>query len=279
MAKRILWGLPLGAVFLFLILQPLPWILALLAVGHIIAQYEFYAIIPGLSGRGKWGHIIVSTLVWLGCSLALAGIGPPLLLAVYIGFTLIGYAIVLVLRYELGKDSRAHIRLLRTYMFITLPFAFIPALFTWPGGMPVALLLIGASWGADTGAIFAGKLAGKTPLSPRLSPKKTREGALGGMLSAALIWVGCGLIYPPGLLAPLAVAVPQWGYLLILALLGAALAGVGIFGDLAFSLFKRLADAKDYGRFIPGHGGLLDRFDSMLFAAPPLYLLCLLLSL
>ena len=279
MLKRILWGLPMGVAFLFAALQSLPVVLLLVLAAHIVAQYEFYAVIPGLSGRGKWGHIVLSSLVWLGCALALAGIGPPLLVAVYLSLALLIYAVALVLRFESGKDTRAHVRLLRTLIFITLPFAFIPALLTWPGGMPVALLLFGASWGADTGAIVAGKVFGHIPLAQNLSPKKTLEGAAGGVLAAGMIWLGCGLLYrEPGALSLLADNLSPALFLASLFTIGAAISIVGIFGDLAFSLFKRLADVKDYGQFIPGHGGLLDRFDSMLFTAPLVYLACLLLS-
>jgi phosphatidate cytidylyltransferase len=277
--KRTIWGLVLGVAFLFAILQSLPVVLALVLVVHIVAQYEFYAVIPGLSGRGKWGHIVLSSLLWLGCALALAGIGPPLLIPVYVSLALISYAVVLVLRQEQGKDTHAHIRLLRTLIFITLPLSFLPALLTWPGAMPVALLLFGVSWGADSGAIWAGKLCGRTPLAPHLSPRKTLEGAVGGVLAGGFTWVGCGLLYHgPGILDPVAAALHPAVYAMCLMVCGIALATVGIFGDLAFSLFKRMADVKDYGKVIPGHGGVLDRFDSMLFTAPLLYLLCLLLQ-
>jgi phosphatidate cytidylyltransferase len=279
MLKRTLWGLPMGVAFLFAALQSLPVVLLLVLGAHILAQYEFYSVIPGLSGRGKWGHIVLSSLVWLGCALALAGIGPPLLVGVYLSLALIIYAVALVRRHEAGKDTRSHIRLLRTLIFITLPLAFLPALLTWPGGMPVALLLFGASWAADSGAIWAGKLFGRTPLTPHLSPHKTIEGAAGGILAAGLTWLGCGVFYQgPGALDYLAGNLAQPLYLGSLMLIGMAIATIGIFGDLTFSLFKRLAEVKDYGKFIPGHGGFLDRFDSMLFTAPLVYLLCLLLN-
>jgi phosphatidate cytidylyltransferase len=279
MVKRTIWGLLLGMAFLVAALQSLPVVLLVILAIHVVAQYEFYAVIPGLSGRGKWGHIVLSSLLWLGCALALAGYGPPLLIPVYISIALIIYAVILVLRHESGKDTHAHIRLLRTLIFITLPLAFLPVLLTWPGGMPVALLLFGVSWGADSGAIWAGKLCGRTPLAPHLSPKKTVEGAVGGVVAAGLIWAGCGLFYrDPGVLDPLAATLPPTLYLASLCLLGMLLAVAGIFGDLAFSLFKRIAEVKDYGKLIPGHGGILDRFDSMLFTAPLVYLLCLLLS-
>jgi phosphatidate cytidylyltransferase len=144
----------------------------------------------------------------------------------------------------------------------------------WPGRFPWLLLLLGASWGADTGAIFAGKFFGRTLICPRLSPKKTLEGLLGGALAAGLIYVGSGLLYSGAAGWLSLTAQPDIAGLALLFLLGVALSLLGFFGDLVFSLYKRTARRKDYGAVIPGHGGVLDRFDSMVFVAPGLFLLC-----
>src|SRR5258705_13461195 len=113
--------------------------------------------------------------------------------------------------------------------------------------------------GSDTLAFFVGHALGRRKLAPRISPGKTIEGALGGLIggvSGALLvrWLGL-----PGL--PLAHA----------PLLGALVAGFGICGDLVESLLKRWAGGKDSGALLPGHGGMLDRIDSLLFGAPVLY--------
>jgi phosphatidate cytidylyltransferase len=126
------------------------------------------------------------------------------------------------------------------------------------GGWRVVLLLA-VVMGADTFAYFTGRAAGRTPLAPSLSPKKTVEGALGGIaggIAGALVVRALGL---PGL--------PPWHAVG----LGAAAAALGTAGDLFESALKRWAGVKDSGTLFPGHGGMLDRLDSLLFAAPVLY--------
>jgi len=110
-------------------------------------------------------------------------------------------------------------------------------------------------WASDTGAYFSGRLFGKRKLMERLSPKKTIEGMVGGIISSGL--VGWGAFYAIGVF-PLV----YW----ILA--GVILAFAGTFGDLTESMLKRQAGIKDSGTILPGHGGVLDRFDSTLLAAP-----------
>jgi phosphatidate cytidylyltransferase len=148
----------------------------------------------------------------------------------------------------------------------------------WPGGFPYLLLLIGASFGADVGGIFTGKLAGQHKLAARLSPKKTWEGLIGGMLSAAACWMVTVTIWPLDLSIGLTTfsALPSGAQLVLAGLGGAITALFGVAGDLTFSLYKRQHGIKDYGNLLPGHGGVLDRFDAFIFCAPLVYLICLL---
>ncbi|BCN31483.1 phosphatidate cytidylyltransferase [Anaeromicropila herbilytica] len=133
------------------------------------------------------------------------------------------------------------------------------------GAILVWLIFIGA-WGSDTFAYLSGILLGKHKITPKLSPKKSLEGCIGGVLGAALI----GFIY----------ALVFKGYLthyenpmLAFAIIGAASSVVSQIGDLAASAIKRNHDIKDYGTLIPGHGGILDRFDSIIITAPIVYFL------
>ena len=113
---------------------------------------------------------------------------------------------------------------------------------------------------SDTGAYFAGRALGRHKLAPVISPNKTIEGVAGGVLAAV---VGM-LIY--SLVLDLAFDFNvSYGYAVIYAVLGSA---VGVFGDLCFSVIKRQTGIKDYGNLIPGHGGILDRFDSMMLVGP-----------
>jgi len=111
----------------------------------------------------------------------------------------------------------------------------------------------------DTGAYYTGRMIGRHKLAPRISPGKTIEGAIGGFVMAVAAGVLCKLVFFPEIPAAHALA------------MGAALGAIGQFGDLAESLVKRGSNVKDSGNLLPGHGGMLDRVDSILFCAPLLY--------
>ncbi len=134
---------------------------------------------------------------------------------------------------------------------------------------PVYLLLpFIAAFSSDSGGYFAGKFCGKRKVFPHLSPKKTLAGCIGGFVSAVVIMEVYGYILTGyGF-------VVNYLYLALYGLLGSLACQ---FGDLAFSAIKRQYGIKDYGKLIPGHGGMLDRFDSMHFTAPMIELLVLLL--
>ncbi len=135
------------------------------------------------------------------------------------------------------------------------------------GILYVVLALCGA-WVADSGAYFAGISLGKHKLCPTISPKKTVEGFVGGILTNAVVFVLICLVYSM-IVKDTAHAV-EVRYLET-ALLGAASAVVSVLGDLSASVIKRQKNLKDYGTIMPGHGGLMDRFDSVLFVVPFFY--------
>ena len=122
------------------------------------------------------------------------------------------------------------------------------------------------AWLSDAFALFAGMAFGKHKLAPELSPKKTVEGAVGGVAGSVAATLIYGFVMP----ACFGAAAVRYGLLILYALLGAVVAQ---FGDLAFSYIKRQYDIKDYGTIFPGHGGVLDRFDSVIFCAPLLEIL------
>ncbi|HQK86681.1 MAG TPA: phosphatidate cytidylyltransferase [Acidobacteriota bacterium] len=124
-------------------------------------------------------------------------------------------------------------------------------------GMLMAFLLI--QWVGDTFAYFIGTWLGRHPLAPRISPKKTIEGAIGGVLGSAGVGLAAWWWLPP--------SQSLWPLLL----LGGAVGAWGQVGDLLESQFKRAAGVKDSSQIIPGHGGVLDRLDSLIFTAPPFY--------
>ena len=132
-------------------------------------------------------------------------------------------------------------------------------------GRLFVLLPVVSAFITDGGAYFCGVFLGRHKVFPRISPSKTAEGYIGGLIIGAAAIVGYGAII--GSVTPYGVNLPA------LAVYGVAGAVVTELGDLAFSLVKREFDVKDYGRLLPGHGGLLDRFDSMVFTAPAMYLM------
>lgn len=128
------------------------------------------------------------------------------------------------------------------------------------------VLTLGVPWLADSGAYFAGVFLGKHKLCPEISPKKTIEGAVGGLISGALGSVLIGLVF-------LLIYKDVHINFLPLIIIGLINPIVSIIGDLAFSVIKRSCGIKDYGSIMPGHGGMLDRFDSIIFCAPLVFVI------
>lgn len=135
-----------------------------------------------------------------------------------------------------------------------------------PQGALLVFLPLCIAFGSDTFAFFAGLAFGKHKLTP-VSPKKTWEGALGGLLGGVI-----GMILLNGVAVWCSSAMLcGWGMTVVLGLLGSAVSQIG---DLSFSIIKREFGVKDYGKLLPGHGGVLDRFDSVTFVAPVVWLVC-----
>jgi len=164
-----------------------------------------------------------------------------------------------------GATVRMALGLLLLF-YVLLPFSFMLHLRMWApttlGLLAVASIIFATKF-ADAGAYFAGRLFGKHPMSPVLSPKKTVEGAIGGFLGAALasfFFFRCLVPFfqPSGEIASLGAIV---GF-------AVTLAGAGMLGDLTISLFKRDVGQKDSAKWLPGLGGCLDVLDSVMWAAP-----------
>lgn len=155
--------------------------------------------------------------------------------------------------------------------YVAIMISYIYQVRVLSGGTFLVWLIFIGSWGSDTCAYLVGRTFGKHKMSPVLSPKKSVEGLIGGILGAAFIGFLYGTFtksYITGF------ANPQLSF----ALIGACSALISVVGDLAASAIKRNHDVKDYGGLIPGHGGVLDRFDSVIFTAPIVYYLALLFA-
>jgi phosphatidate cytidylyltransferase len=197
------------------------------------------------------GVLVFACMVYL--SMGLLG---PLLIALTLG------SFLLVMFQSESMDGAADRvgRLLLGGLYVGGLFAFIPLIRRFDDGVGWIFLLLAASWLGDTGAYFAGRAFGRRKLAPVLSPKKTWEGAIGGFLTSMAGAVLFGWLF--------GLEVSWWG----IALLGGLLDVFGVLGDLAESMLKRAFGVKDSGSILPGHGGILDRVDSVLFAGPVLYL-------
>lgn len=131
-------------------------------------------------------------------------------------------------------------------------------------------LTLGFAWGGDSAAYFAGRAFGKHKLAPVVSPHKTVEGAIGGLLGSMLLGVVITAIYKTFCGRIVGVPIENLGltYYIIIIIMAGVASILGIMGDLFASTVKRQCGIKDYGTIFPGHGGILDRFDSVLFIAP-----------
>lgn len=153
------------------------------------------------------------------------------------------------------------------YVAVMLSYIYLTRML--PGRSVYRMACVYLFVGCDTCAYCVGMLIGKHKMAPVLSPKKSVEGGIGGIAGAALI----GVLY--------ALAVNHWGNagasIVSYAVIGAVGGAISQIGDLAASAIKRYHNIKDYGKLIPGHGGILDRFDSVIFTAPIIYYLAVLL--
>ena len=132
----------------------------------------------------------------------------------------------------------------------------------------LVLVFLGA-WITDAGAYFTGYFFGKTKLAPNISPKKTVEGAVGGVVSTLVFFLLAAFLYKWYISWIGQRITVDYAALIAAALLSAVAA---ILGDLSASLIKRECNIKDFGNILPGHGGVMDRFDSIMFVAPLLYI-------
>ena len=157
-------------------------------------------------------------------------------------------------------------------VYIAVGFSAVVMLRDLPFGSYIYFLAFVIPWVTDTFAYFSGCLFGKHKLIPEVSPKKTVEGAIGGVVGAAALGAIFGSIFERYLSDALPVPALDCA---IICLVGAL---ISIVGDLAASAIKRDHGVKDYSNLIPGHGGILDRFDSVIFVAPAIYITIYLLN-
>lgn len=164
-------------------------------------------------------------------------------------------------------DARQIMSAFFSFFYLCLGIGFVYKLRGLENGILFAILILVVCCGNDIFAYLTGILIGKHKMFPRLSPKKSVEGFIGGIVGAAV----CGGIY--GYVFHKFADYGDYNYVVVFAVVSAIAALPAVVGDLAASAIKRNCEIKDYGRIIPGHGGVMDRFDSMIFTAPIIYYL------
>lgn len=255
--QRVLSALLLIPPFLLLVHYGSAFHFALLVSLVIgLGAWEFSGLCPVGRDAGLSVLTTVGALAWHAAVIStggLAGVGAAVAVAALLRVTLI--------RVEFRLSLLQAAWLILGVSYVGGLLSFVSLLRALPEGRQLIYYLAFTTWAGDIGAFYVGSHLGRRSLAPRISPKKTVEGALGGITATVLVAaIGSGWVWPR---VPWALA----------AGVGLLLAVVGMAGDLCESAVKRAAEAKDSGRLIPGHGGVLDRLDALMFAGPVLYAL------
>lgn len=256
-----------GSIFAIMVL-----ILGLVGLQELLRAFTIagahpFRVIAFVSFAGILGTVALKMPLWIISALLTALVFLPLAAAIIRGLS--------------GREITDWALTVAGTLYLALPLAHFIALRDLPGhtsgwlaslsttlgagettaGLSWFALALSVTWLTDTAAYLVGRQFGKTKLIPVVSPGKTREGAIGGLVAGMLAGAASVLIF--------ATPIPWY----LGAAVGLVLAGVGQIGDLAESLIKREVGIKDMGSLIPGHGGVLDRIDALLFAIPTAYYL------
>lgn len=260
---RLLSGIVLLAAAALLFVVGDIWLIIALGILSFVGVYELFRI----WGMEKHPLAIVTYVATVGCyamfidypfNLGLHEIMPII--------ALLALLTVYVIRYP--KDHINQVaKSIFALIYVPVMMSFIYLLREYEMGEWLIWLVLISSWGADTCAYCVGKLIGKHHFS-ELSPKKTIEGCVGGIVGAALIAFGYAWFVPEGMGEYFILDVR-----IMFPVVAAISALISQIGDLSASAIKRNYEVKDYGKIIPGHGGVLDRFDSVIFVAPFIYIL------
>jgi phosphatidate cytidylyltransferase len=253
---RILSGAVLGGLIGAAILWAPSWlVLGIALLFSVLAIREFSTLAHAAGTPPPWGSTTLAAIVvcaavsWAGATLT------PVIVAVVLAQA----ALTVGLTPDATTLSRVSVGVFGP-LYIGLPLGSLVAIHR-TDGPAMALLLIATIVISDTAQYYGGRLFGRTPLAPLVSPKKTVEGAISGLVVGTVGYVLLARFPWPA--APLA----------LLAAIGLAIVVLGITGDLFESMLKRAVGAKDSSALIPGHGGVLDRIDAILFAAPVYYVI------
>jgi len=254
-----LCGLPLLIVAVWFD-EPLPWFTILVAIWGILAVFEFYRLVAVSEVRSLTAFGLLWTLLFILSPHFDYDFTVPLLLTSAIVLSLVW----LVLRPQKEGVFLGWVWAIAGILYVGWLLSFLVGLRLDAGRNWVFFALF-TTFGSDTIAFFVGRALGRHHLAPSISPNKTWEGAIGGVFGAIIVSLLFTLPTPLNL--PL-----SYGQAILLGLLVSVF---GQFGDLVESLLKRNTGVKESGKMIPGHGGFLDRMDSVVFAGIVVYLYCI----
>ena len=264
---RVLSGAVVAAVMLLFAYLGGVYLSALLLAISIVGVYEFYHAV-GLLENGKRIDLITGigytgTIVYY---VFMYVTGQELFFAIFVSVVML---LVLLASYVFTfpkYKAKTIVYGFYGYFYVSVMLSFIYMTRELENGIYIVWLIFLSSWFCDVFAYLTGMLFGKHRLAPILSPKKSIEGAVGGIVVPAI----CGGVYGYLISPYYSPGFPIIPAFVILCAVGAAVSQIG---DLSASAVKRNFDIKDYGNIIPGHGGILDRFDSVIFTAPMIYFL------
>lgn len=244
----------------------------LLAALSVIAAHELLTAVCGAEKAKRWtalpavtGALVIAAVYFSGEHYADSPAGTVLR-------WLIAAAVLALLLASVLTYGRPGALVLQDVCVMAVAGLVIPWAFSCmlqlrmlPHGAGMVLMPLVAAFCSDSAALFTGMACGRHKMAPLVSPHKTVEGALGGIAGGVVGMVIFRIVFYFCTLVPLHI-----GWCVVIGLAGALM---GELGDLSFSVIKRQVGIKDYGRLLPGHGGVLDRFDSLLFAAPMIWMI------
>ena len=259
---RALSGIILAIVLVAVFILGYGVMWAFVLVLSLLGEYELYKAIGLEWGPLSWAGYLATIAYYI--ILLIWGISAGLILAIAIFMIVdLGIFVVCYPKFELMHLFGSIFGVI--YIGVCLSFLYLLRIYP-PYGAYLVWLVVISAWGCDTCAYLVGMKMGRQKFFPELSPNKSKEGAIGGVIGAMIIALIYAIVvskWTPGISV-------SWLIFPILVMFGSI---AGEIGDLAASAIKRKVNIKDYSNLIPGHGGILDRFDSMIMVAPIIYII------
>lgn len=265
MAIRIITSIVGIPILIFFVILGGAWLKAALLIVSLIGMYEFYmAVSKKLTIAHLFGFLMEIVYIFL--------IENTNIIYMHIAIIVVALLMLSTLVFLYGKIN-IHDVAISAFGFLYVGFLISHIILIRnidSMGIVIVWLPFICAWGSDTGAYFVGSTIGKRKLAPVLSPHKSVEGAIGGVVTAAIL---------AGIYGYVAYLLQYTDYNMTVAcvVFGAIGSIFSQIGDLAASSVKRYTKIKDYGKIMPGHGGVLDRFDSVIFTTPIIYILTIIL--